>query len=199
MQRCAARFTLLYLTLTTASLWGQNPKFPSLPMLSHAEDSQDTVMNNQIFYDGARGPEPQIPEPAGAVSVEQLQHPLSRKGEKLILQAKNFAAKGDHGKAIAELQLALKERSAIPYAYSLLGSEYLKSGQVPDAIDSLEQAVKLLPRNVINHSNLGYALYLRGELERAEKEVRQALDIDRNNKTTRFVLGLVTHARGNGQ
>jgi tetratricopeptide (TPR) repeat protein len=197
MRRFIFHFAVLY--ATAFSLCGQSQKFAQLQALSHAEDSLDSFANNQIFYNNARGLEPTYSEPAGTVSVEQLQHPLSRKANRLLLQAKNFAAMGDHAKAIAELQLALKEPSAIPYAHSLLGSEYLKIQQVPEAIEALEQAVKMLPRSVVNHSNLAYALLLTGDAQRAEIEARQALDLDRNNAKTRQVLSLITHAREAGQ
>jgi tetratricopeptide (TPR) repeat protein len=198
MRRMVLSLTVMY--FGAAALWGQAPKLSSLGMLTRAEDSPETAKDNQIFYDSPRTPEPQISERARTVSVDELQHPLSRKGAGMIRQAKNFAAMGDHGKAIAELQLALKERSAIPYADSLLGTEYLRTSQVPAAIEVLEQAVKLLPRIAINHANLAYALFLQGDdSQRAEKEVREALDLDRNNEKTRHVLNLITHARERAQ
>jgi Flp pilus assembly protein TadD len=203
MRRLAAHLAVLYSTLclTTASLSGQESKFAPLGVLPHAEDSPVAAANNEIFYNSPRVPEPQGSgsAPATTVSVEQLQHPLSRKAAKLIRQAQNFIAMGDHDKAIAELQMALKERSAVPYAHSLLGSEYLRINQIPSAIEALEQAVKLLPRSAINHSNLGYALFLFGQAERAEQEVRRALDLDRGNEKTRHVLSLITHAGAIGQ
>jgi Flp pilus assembly protein TadD len=175
------------------------PKLPPLAEQARAEDSAETAAGNQMFYDNSRGLEPTPSATAGKISVDELQHPLSRKGESLIRQAQNFVAMGDHDKAISELRLALKERSAIPYADSLLGVEYLKTNQVPAAIDALEQAVKLMPRSVPNHSNLGYAFFLMGYLERGEQEVRRALDLDRNNEKTRRVLSLITHARETGK
>jgi tetratricopeptide (TPR) repeat protein len=198
MRRIVFSLTAMY--FGAAALQGQAPKFSSLGMLTRAEDSPDAASYNQTFYDSPRTPEPQISERVRTVSVDELLHPLSRKGAGLIRRAQNFVAMGDHGKAIAELQLALKERSAIPYANSLLGTEYLRTNQVPAAIDVLEQAVKLLPRIAINHANLGYALFLRGgDAQRAEQEVRLALDLDRNNEKTRRVLSLITHARERAQ
>jgi tetratricopeptide (TPR) repeat protein len=188
-------FAVLY--LAAAPLWGQTPKFAQLGTMTRAEDSPGTSASNQIFYNSPRTPEPQASEPARKVSVEQLQHPLSRKGASLIRQAQNFADMGDHDKAIATLRLALRERSAIPYAHGLLGSEYLKINQIPAAIAALEFAVKLLPRNAVNHSNLGCALVLAGSAERGEQEVRRALELDRNNEKTRYILSLITHAREN--
>jgi len=197
------RFAVLY--FIAVSVLGQTSQPMPFETLIHAEDSPASFADNHIFYGVPHMPDPPASEPAGTispagtVSVEQLQHPLSRKGASLIRKAQNYAAMGDHGKAIAELQLALKERSAIPYAHSLLGSEYLRINQFPAAIEALEQAVKLLPRNAANHSNLGYALFLVGYAERAEQEVRRALELDRNNQTTRHVLSIITHATGSSQ
>jgi tetratricopeptide (TPR) repeat protein len=204
MRRFAVPFAVLY--LGGASLWGQTPA--SIGALLRAEDSPNVFAGIGIPGSTPRGREPQAAEasgtvpagtaPAGTVSVEALQHPLSHKGARLIRRAQQFSATGDHVKAIAELRLALNERSAIPYAHSLLGSEYLKLNQVPDALEALEQAVKLMPRSAINHSNLGYALYLLGDIERAAREVRRALELDHNNEKTRRVLSLIVQAGGNG-
>jgi Flp pilus assembly protein TadD len=160
------------------------------------EDSSETQANNMIFYNNPRGMEATpAPAPATTVSVEQLQHPISRKGAKMLVQARNFAAMGRHDKAIEQLQLAMKERSAVPYVHSMLGIEYLRTNRVPDALTELEQAVEMLPHNVPDHSNLGYALFLSGDLDRAETEARQALDLDRNNAKTQFVLSAILRAR----
>jgi tetratricopeptide (TPR) repeat protein len=133
--------------------------------------------------------------PGGIVSVEQLRYPVSRKGQKLIRTANRYAEKGESAKAIQAFQEALNEPSAIPYARSSLGVEYLRVGQTALAIPELEEAVRLLPRNAVNHSNLAYALYLIGQFDRAEFEVRQALALDRKSVRTRFVMGLVLVAR----
>ena len=61
-----------------------------------------------------------------------------------------------------ELRDAISDPAAMPYAISMLGVEYLKDGQVD--LGELEQAIPLLPRPEI-HSNLAYALYLKGETE----------------------------------
>ncbi len=160
------------------------------------EDSPQTNETNLIFYNNPRGLQPEPVEPrASTVSVEQLQHPLSGKAAKMLNRAANLGAMGRHDKAIEQLQAALKEPSAVPYAHSLLGQEYLKTNQVPVAITELEEAVKLLPHNVADHSNLGYALFLEGNLDAGEREVRQALELDRQNSKTKHVLDQILHAR----
>jgi Flp pilus assembly protein TadD len=125
------------------------------------------------------------------VSAEELRHPLSRKGAKMLRKAQEMGQAGDHSKAIEELRRALKERSAIPYAHSLLGVEYLKTRQVPAAVQELRESVKLLPHSSGNHSNLGYALYLSGQKEEGELEVHQALLLDKNNRQAQYLLGVM--------
>lgn len=164
---------------------------PGLP-----EDSPQTTETNLLFYGDPRGPQPQPVRPqAGTVSVEELQHPLSNKAIKMLRRAENFSAMGRHDKAIEQLYAALKEPSAVPYVHSLLGQEYLKTNQVPVAITELQEAVKLLPHNVADHSNLGYALYLTGDLDSGEREVRKALELDRQNSKTQHVLEQILRAR----
>lgn len=132
---------------------------------------------------------------ASTVSADQLQHPLSPKGAKMIRRAQDYAAAGDHSKAIEELKRASAESSAAPYAHSILGTEYLKTGQVSLAQDELERALQALPHDAALHSNLGYALFLRGDIDRGEQEVRKALDLDRNNSPAQRLLGYILKAR----
>jgi len=162
---------------------------PGLP-----EDSPEAAERNLIFYDNAHGPQPQS-KVAGPVTVDQLQHPLSTKGLKLIRKADELSQSGHHDKAVVQLQAALKEPSAVPYAHSMLGQEYLKLHQIPAALAELKQAVALLPQNAATRSNLAYALFLSGDLERGELEARQALTLDRTNPKTSDVLNQILAAR----
>jgi tetratricopeptide (TPR) repeat protein len=135
------------------------------------------------------------PSPAATISAERLQHPLSPKGAKLIGKAQEYAHAGEHLKAIEELHRALKEASAIPYAHSILGVEYLRTGQLAAATGELEQAVQLLPQDAANHSNLAYALFLGKDNDAAEREVRRALELDRSNSPAQRLLGYILKAR----
>jgi Flp pilus assembly protein TadD len=149
----------------------------------------DTISDEEFFNQSSF--EMQPPSAPAAVSAERLRHPVSRKGAKMLQQARNYSHAGEHGKAIDELHLALKEPSAVPYAHSILGAEYLRIGQFPAAVGELEEAVRLLPHEVANRSNLGYALYLVGEKDRGQEEVRLALSLDTHNPKTRFVLEIL--------
>ena len=145
----------------------------------------------------------QLPERAQesrpeTVSADQLQHPLTRKGAKMIRAAQAYAQSGDHEKAIEELKHALTEPSAVAYAHSMLGTEYLKSGQPALARQELEQALQMLPHDAVLHSNLGYTLWLAGDPENGEREVRKALDLDRNSAPAQRLLGYILKSCGAG-
>lgn len=182
--------------LLAASSWAQKSSPIYTAPLGEPEDSPEAAARNLIFYDNPRGLQPTQPAaPSGAIAVEQLQHPLSRKALKLLRKADKISLSGNHQKAIEQLRAALKEPSAVPYAHSMLGQEYLKLRQIPSALAELEQAAALLPHSAAIRSNLAYALFLSGDLERSEQEGRHALDLDRNNPKTRSVLDQILLAR----
>jgi tetratricopeptide (TPR) repeat protein len=128
--------------------------------------------------------------PAATVNVAELRHPLSSKAQKLLEKGHNLAQKDKHDEAIAIYKQALKEPSAVPYAHSLLGAEYIRQGHAKDAADELALAVTQLPVPS-NYSNLGLALLLTGDLQRSEEQTRRALNMDHNSPQTHYILGVV--------
>jgi len=124
------------------------------------------------------------------VSVRELQHPLSRKGRKLIEKVESYLQIGQNAKAKQELAEAFKEPSAAPYAHAILGTEYLKEGKPAAAIPELEDAARVLSTAGI-HSNLGYALCLTGQGNRGAQEFEEALRLDGDTVQARFLLGVL--------
>jgi Flp pilus assembly protein TadD len=180
-------FRLTLLCFFAISAWGQSNAMlaanKAIPM-GRETLSEDEFFNQSEF-------ETREKSTPSTVSAELLRHPLSGKAAKLLDRARRYSHAGEHAKAVEELRLALKEPSATVYAHGMLGTEYLWLNQVPDALGELELAVQLLPHDVASRSNLGYALYLLGQKDRGEQEVRLALSLDVNNHQTRFVLGLL--------
>lgn len=128
----------------------------------------------------------------GTISVAELRHPPSRAELIAVQRAQPYVATREHAKAIKILEKALiADNTAMPYVRSLLGIEYLRSGDLLTAVIHLKEAVVLLPSLATNHSNLGYALCQLGNRQDGQKELRDALRIDRNNPKTHFVLGLL--------
>jgi tetratricopeptide (TPR) repeat protein len=127
--------------------------------------------------------------PAGKISAELLRYPLSGKARRMLQKALATADSGDHAAAAQQLQQTLdKCPDSGAYVYSLLGVEYLKTDHIPEAVDALEQAVKLLPHDASNHANLGLSLVSAGQYDRAEPELRRALELDPRNSVASQLL-----------
>lgn len=124
------------------------------------------------------------------VSVAELKHPLSRKGQALLTKAEKDLQAGRISEGLAGIGKAMSEPSAIPYAHALLGAEYLQLGRFEEAVPELEQAVQLLPI-ALNYTNLGYALCLTGDTDRGEEELRHALALDSSSPRTHYLMGLL--------
>jgi len=129
---------------------------------------------------------------AGTISADLLRHPLSAQARDMIDKAQRTAQAGDHLAAIEQLTKALaKHPESAAWIQPVLGVEYLKTDQHQAAIQALEQAVLLLPRDPINRSNLGLSLAFAGQFDRAELELQQALQLDTKNDATRHLLAVV--------
>jgi Tfp pilus assembly protein PilF len=132
----------------------------------------------------------------GVVSVEELRNPLQGKSLRALLTAREHLKSGQRERGLQELREAMSDPMAMPYAISMLGAEHLRALQLDAALSELEQAVRLLPGIPGNHSNLAYALGLKGQIERGLVEARKAFQLDGGAPTTRLVLGTLLLKQG---
>jgi Flp pilus assembly protein TadD len=129
---------------------------------------------------------------AGTVSADFLRHPISEKVRRMLQTALGTINAGNHEAAIEQLLETLeKYPESAAYVHSLLGVEYLRVDRFTDAVDSLEQAVLLLPHDPINRYNLGLSLVCAGDYQRGEREVRRALELDPKNATMQAFLSFL--------
>jgi Flp pilus assembly protein TadD len=132
------------------------------------------------------------PSGPATVSADVLRHPLSSKARRRLEKALRLSELGKHPAAIQELRETLvKEPSSAPYAHNLLGVEFVESGQFDDARNSFEEAVRLMPHESVNHSNLGFSLAVAGDWNSAEQEARTAIQLDPANARAKTLLELV--------
>ena len=118
-------------------------------------------------------------------------HPLSAKARRRLVKALHLAKLGEHPAAIKELrETLLKEPSSVPYAQNLLGVEYVQNQQFAEARTSFEEAVRLMPHESVNHSNLGASLAFAGDWNSAVQEARKALELDPKNASAKSLLDL---------
>ncbi len=123
------------------------------------------------------------------ISVELLRYPIHEKARRMLQKALVTMDSGNHEAAIGQLRETLaKYPESAAYSQSLLGIEYLKTDRFQAAVDSLEQAVALLPHDAVNRYNLALSLALTGDYQRSEEQVRRALEIDPNNTTMQTFL-----------
>ena len=133
-----------------------------------------------------------VPSGPATVSSDVLRHPLSAKARRRLEKALRLSVLGKHPAAIEELRETLaKEPSSAPYAHSLLGVEYVESGQFDEARSSFQEAVRLMPHESVNHSNLGFSLAVAGEWNSAEQEARTAIQLDPENTRAKTLLELI--------
>jgi Flp pilus assembly protein TadD len=135
--------------------------------------------------------EPVITGPL-TVSADLLRYPLSSKARHELEQATHQIDLGNHQAAIEDLQKTMvKYPRSVPYAYNLLGREYIESRQYVKAQESFAEAARLMPHESAPHSNLGLAFLILGQWERAEKELRKALQLDRANAKAKQILEML--------
>jgi len=132
------------------------------------------------------------------VSIDVLRHPITPKVSKRLRNAIEKMHAGDHEAAIELLRKTLaKFPDSAAYVDNLLGVEYVKTDRYREAVEVLEQAAALLPRDAMTHYNLGLALVCDGDYERARREVQRALELDPKNTRMQARLdALAEHAEG---
>ena len=140
-------------------------------------------------------PPEHVPAGPATISADILRHPLNSKARRRLEKALHLAELGEHPAAIKELRETLvKEPSSAPYAQNLLGVEYVENSQFAEARSSFEEAVRLMPHESVNHSNLGYSLAVAGDFNSAEQEARTAIRLDPDNTRAKRLLDLI-HTR----
>jgi Tfp pilus assembly protein PilF len=114
----------------------------------------------------------------------------------MLHRAIDWMRSGDHRKAIQQLEATLaKDPSSAAYVHSLLGYEFMRTGQVPAAIHCFEQAVLLLPHDPANHHNFAVSLLAAGDYQRAQEEARRAHELaPENPEINRLLDALRTDA-----
>ena len=82
-------------------------------------------------------------------------------------------------------------------AYETRGSQALEGRQWPEAIENLTKASQLAPANAYTRLNLGTALYMKGDGDRALEQYREAVRLAPDLARAHFGIGVVMEARGN--
>ena len=97
---------------------------------------------------------------------------------------------GGDSAAVDELKGAISLHAEFALAYSEMGAQYLKLGQLEQALEALRSSVKLAPEAFSPRLNYGIALLNRKEFSQAETELRRALKKNDSSPTAHMYLGM---------
>jgi tetratricopeptide (TPR) repeat protein len=176
--------------MTNTPAWGQFPDDPHDATRAQGYSSLE-LLEFSDFLARSRDFIERTPAYPATISKDVLMHPLSAKARRRLVKALHLAKLGEHPAAIKELRKTLlKEPSSAPYAQNFLGVEYVQNQQFAEARNSFEEAVRLMPHESVNHSNLGVSLAVAGDWNSADQEARRALELDPNNASAKSLLDL---------
>jgi Flp pilus assembly protein TadD len=129
-----------------------------------------------------------------AVSVDVLRHPITEKARRMLHKALEKLNSGNDEAAREQLlEMLAKYPDSAAYVHSVLGVIYVRTSRFTEAVSSFEQAVSLLPHDAMTHYNFGLSLACAREYDRAEQEVRRALELDPKNTSAQTLLGVLLH------
>lgn len=104
---------------------------------------------------------------------------------------------GDNAAAEATLRALLKQSPGNPIALNNLGYFFVeRNANLDEALNLIEQAVKIDPTNPSYLDSLGWAYFKLEKLEQAEKYLRDALKFDASSATIQEHLGDVYKKQG---
>ena len=100
-----------------------------------------------------------------------------------------------HKSSLNTIILEIKDHVVLK-SLSSLGAIYVTKGKVDDAINLFNKALMKKPDNAELHYKLGWANYKNGNLNRAEKELEKAIDIEANIAQWHNFLGIIYNRLG---
>jgi tetratricopeptide (TPR) repeat protein len=128
---------------------------------------------------------------------------ISGSAKKLFRRALEEQRSGDHVKAIDDLKAVIAEVPSFTAAYTVLGTEYLKTGEGHLALDALKKGVEIDPDDPTLRLDYGIALLNQKQSSAAETELRLAIQKSKiYSVTAHYYLGvalLTEHKIGEAQ
>lgn len=159
--------------------------------------SREAEMSGQVYTVQIRLVEKRAaadPSRPGVVGAEAVPEEARAHYEK-ALQA---SAAGDHKGAVKELKAALEIHARFPLALNELGAQYLGLGQLNEAADAFDSAVKLAPDQPVLRVNYGILLIRRRKYAEAEAQLARAVALDGKSAAARLHRGHALIRLGRG-
>ena len=130
--------------------------------------------------------------------VSATPEPIPAEARALYEKALAASASGDHKQAVKELKAALEIHPRFPLALNELGAQYMRLGQLGDAADAFDSAVKLAPDQPVLRINYGILLIRRKKYAEAETQLARAVALDGASAAARVHRGHALIRLGRG-
>jgi tetratricopeptide (TPR) repeat protein len=135
--------------------------------------------------------------PSGSVSIQQLDHPLSKPVRKLLESGQKLFDEKHYDDAAARFRTAAADDPQCAQAQADLGLALSKLEAWEGTVEAYRAASALDPKNSVLHSNLSVALVMTHHFDEAETESATALRLDRTNARAHYVMaGLLLRKEG---
>jgi len=132
---------------------------------------------------------------SGTISVQELRLPSQPKAFRAFVEAQRAREAGHGTEAMRKLEQALRIDPDYAEARCNLGSEYVRQGRYPQALEQFEKAAAGGFNSAVLYSNLCWAYCALGRWQDAERAARHALDLDNHYGRAHYLLGSLL-ARG---
>jgi tetratricopeptide (TPR) repeat protein len=129
------------------------------------------------------------PAPGGPVSVRELQHPPSAKAVRAAAAAQRFSHEGERGKAVEELQKAIRISPDFAAAHSNLAAEYIRMKNYEAARQEIRQSLEIAGPNSVDLCNLAFVDAAEQRFAEAIEEAKAALRADPSSGNAHYILG----------
>ena len=164
-----------------AEVQGPNIRIPPVPKIFNVPIYLQFKANSPLKNEVINAKYASIPKQA----LQQCQ-----KGLELARAGKTEEALKAYRQAIA-----IYPQFAVPYTE--IGKIYLKAGRIQEALVELVLAVRYDPKDFDTKLNYGAALFATKDFDVAEKELREAVELNKNAVTPHYYLGLLFLERRN--
>jgi tetratricopeptide (TPR) repeat protein len=127
--------------------------------------------------------------PAGSVPVSRLLHPPAKKAVQAFLAAQKLAGAGEHEKAAAQLETAVRLSPDYPDAWIDLAAQHIFLRRFEQALEELTRAGEIAHPTPIILGDMAYAQYALHRYSEATSSARQALTMDPSFAPAHYMLG----------
>lgn len=132
-----------------------------------------------------------VVQAASAPAVEPAPAPLDANVQRAFDDARNALAAGRRVDAERGFKALAQAHPELGGPHANLGLMYRQAGKLPEAVKSLEEAVRLSPKQPLYFNQLGIAYRQSGQFEKAREAYERAIDIDAAYTSATLNLGIL--------